>query len=58
MVSQKRIDIYLPLPAAGNQSARKAVVHGAAVLEVDLTAQPGTSDRFVVMLFSHSVTLP
>jgi hypothetical protein len=58
MVSQKLPDIHLHLPAPGNQSAGKAFVHGAAVFEVDLTAQPWASNRFIVVLFGQSITLP
>jgi hypothetical protein len=57
MCAQKLIDIHLPLPTTNYKSAGKHVILGPAEPKINLTAHPGTSDRFVVVLLNHLFNL-
>jgi len=58
VVFQKLVNIHPLLPATDYPSTGKHVVLGAAVHKIDVTAHPGTSNRFVVVLLYQYIHLP
>jgi hypothetical protein len=58
MVLQKGIDIHLGLPATGYPSAGKQVILETAEPKIYLAANPGASNRFVVVQFDQYLHPP